>query len=73
MMQLKDILKGVAVIRIVGDEATAVRAIQQDSRKVSDGDCFVAVKGTTTDGHQYIQQVIDKGATVVVCENYLKH
>jgi UDP-N-acetylmuramoyl-L-alanyl-D-glutamate--2,6-diaminopimelate ligase len=68
MMQLKDILKGVAVIRIVGDEATAVRAIQQDSRKVSEGDCFVAVKGTTTDGHQYIQQVIDKGATVVVCE-----
>lgn len=68
MMQLKDILKGVAVIRIVGDEATAVRAIQQDSRKVSEDDCFVAVKGTTTDGHQYIQQVIDKGATVVVCE-----
>jgi UDP-N-acetylmuramoyl-L-alanyl-D-glutamate--2,6-diaminopimelate ligase len=68
MMQLKDILKGVAVVRIEGDEATAVRAIQQDSRKVSDGDCFVAVKGTTTDGHQYIQQVIDKGATIVVCE-----
>lgn len=68
MMQLKDILKGVAIIRIVGDEATAVRAIQQDSRKVSEGDCFVAVKGTTTDGHQYIQQVIDKGATVIVCE-----
>jgi len=68
MMQLKDILKGVAVIRIVGDEATAVRAIQQDSRKVIEGDCFVAVKGTTTDGHQYIQQVIDKGVTVVVCE-----
>lgn len=68
MMKLKDILKGVAVIRFVGDEATAVRAIQQDSRKVSEGDCFVAVKGTTTDGHQYIQQVIDKGATVIVCE-----
>jgi len=68
MMQLKDILNGVAVVRIEGDEATAVRAIQQDSRKVIEGDCFVAVKGTTTDGHQYIQQVIDKGATVVVCE-----
>jgi UDP-N-acetylmuramoyl-L-alanyl-D-glutamate--2,6-diaminopimelate ligase len=68
MIQLKDILKGVAVIRLVGDEATAVRAIQQDSRKVTDGDCFIAVKGTTTDGHQYIQQVIEKGATVVVCE-----
>lgn len=68
MMQLIDILKCVAVICIEGDEAIAVRAIQQDSRKVSEGDCFVAVKGTTTDGHQYIQQVIDKGATIVVCE-----
>jgi len=39
-----------------------------DSRKVSEWTLFVAVRGTLTDGHDYISTAIDKGAIAVVCE-----
>jgi UDP-N-acetylmuramoyl-L-alanyl-D-glutamate--2,6-diaminopimelate ligase len=39
-----------------------------DSRKVKPGSCFIAVTGTVTDGHEYIQTAIDNGAIVIVCE-----
>ena len=42
--------------------------MQYDSRKVEAGDCFFAVRGTQTDGHQYIDKAIESGAAVVVCE-----
>jgi UDP-N-acetylmuramoyl-L-alanyl-D-glutamate--2,6-diaminopimelate ligase len=42
--------------------------IQSDSRKVENGSLFVAVRGTTTDGHAYIESAIVKGAIAVVCE-----
>jgi len=40
-----------------------------DSRKIVAGDLFVAVPGTVSDGHSYIESVIDKGAKVIVCEH----
>ena len=40
-----------------------------DSRLIEPGHIFVAVKGTQTDGHTYIQKAIEKGARTVVCEN----
>lgn len=42
--------------------------IHFDSRKVKKGDLFVAIKGTISDGHKYIDQVIEKGAKVIICE-----
>jgi UDP-N-acetylmuramoyl-L-alanyl-D-glutamate--2,6-diaminopimelate ligase len=42
--------------------------IQSDSRKAGKGSLFVAVRGTSTDGHAYIEQAIEKGAVAVVCE-----
>jgi UDP-N-acetylmuramoyl-L-alanyl-D-glutamate--2,6-diaminopimelate ligase len=42
--------------------------IQSDSRKVKQGSLFVAIQGTTVDGHAYIRSAIDKGAIAVVCE-----
>ncbi len=41
-----------------------------DSRKVEKGDVFVAVKGTLSDGHAFIADVINKGAAAVVCEEW---
>ena len=41
--------------------------IQTDSRKVKPGDTFVAVKGYTVDGHDFIEKAIENGATTVVC------
>ena len=45
-----------------------VNAIHFDSRKVGMDDVFVAIKGTVTDGHLYIQKAIDSGAKAIVCE-----
>lgn len=43
--------------------------IKTDSRMVVPGDTFVAIKGNTVDGHDYIEKAIKNGATTIVCEN----
>ena len=43
--------------------------IKTDSRKVKKGDTFVAIKGLTVDGHDYINQAIQLGACKIVCEH----
>jgi UDP-N-acetylmuramoyl-L-alanyl-D-glutamate--2,6-diaminopimelate ligase len=68
MKVLKDILYKVALTQVVGSTDVSVSDIQFDSRKVTRGCLFVAVKGTQTDGHQYIDQCIDNGATAIICE-----
>jgi UDP-N-acetylmuramoyl-L-alanyl-D-glutamate--2,6-diaminopimelate ligase len=45
-----------------------VRDLQLDSRKAGAGSVFIAVKGSAVDGHQFIEQVIQQGATAVICE-----
>lgn len=67
-MRLKDILNEVPVKAISGEGEREVGKIEFDSRKVTQGDAFVAVKGTQVDGHQFIDVAIANGATVVVCE-----
>ncbi|KKL25659.1 hypothetical protein LCGC14_2403080, partial [marine sediment metagenome] len=56
-----------ARLEVVGD--ADVRRVIIDSRRAQDGDCFVAVRGTVTDGHGYIAQAVASGCTAVVCEN----
>ena len=51
-----------------GNTAAVVKYLQSDSRKVTAGSCFIAVKGTAADGHDFIEKAIENGATVVVCE-----
>jgi UDP-N-acetylmuramoyl-L-alanyl-D-glutamate--2,6-diaminopimelate ligase len=66
---LEKILKGIKTIAIQGDTHINISKIIFDSRK-ADKDClFVAVKGTQVDGHTYINQVIEKGASAIICEN----
>jgi len=45
-----------------------VNALLIDSRAVKPGSCFIALKGTKTDGQEYIEAAIAKGATAIVCE-----
>lgn len=45
-----------------------IQSVQIDSRKVKVGDLFLAVQGVTSDGRQYIQDAIDKGAAAVLAE-----
>lgn len=68
MKQLTAILKNVPVEQINGNSDVAINALQMDSRKVKAGDCFIAVKGTASDGHSYIDKCIEQGATAIVCE-----
>lgn len=68
MKKLKDILYKVALTEVVGSTDTAVSSIQFDSRKVANGCLFVAVKGLKSDGHDFIDQCIEKGAVAVICE-----
>lgn len=63
---LKDILTDLPIISQVGTTEVPYKAIQFDSRKVESGDVFVAIKGLQSDGHQYINQVIQKGAVAVI-------
>ena len=68
MKQLKDILFGVQIEAIQGSTALTINTIQFDSRKVGEGDLFVAVKGEQADGHNFIEKAIAKGAAAIVCQ-----
>ena len=68
-MKLEKIIKGITVNEIIGDASQEISGINMDSRLIEPGHIFVAVKGTQTDGHTYIQKAIEKGARTVVCEN----
>jgi UDP-N-acetylmuramoyl-L-alanyl-D-glutamate--2,6-diaminopimelate ligase len=68
MMTLSEILYKAGITEISGDPHTMISGLQFDSRKVQKGDIFVAVRGTQTDGHDYIDKAIATGARAVVCE-----
>lgn len=68
MKPLSSLLKNVSVKQIQGAADTTVSGITYDSREVVTGCMFFAVKGTRVDGHNYIDQVIEKGASAIVCE-----
>ncbi|MEQ8686961.1 MAG: UDP-N-acetylmuramoyl-L-alanyl-D-glutamate--2,6-diaminopimelate ligase [Imperialibacter sp.] len=68
MALLKDILYKTNLISVAGDMNTDLGGTCFDSRESKQGCLFIAVRGTQTDGHQYIDQAIAKGASVVVCE-----
>src|SRR5690606_39661343 len=68
MIELKDILYRVSLTSTVGDMTIPVPGVSFDSRTVQPGYLFVAVKGTTSDGHTFIDKAIEKGVKVVVCE-----
>ena len=70
MIILKDILHKVAIKAISGSEEVAVQKIEFDSRKIEANDIFVAIRGSVSDGHDYIQKVIELGAAVVVCDTF---
>ena len=67
-MKLTELLQNIvsAPSQVIDIEITGV---QIDSRKVQNGDLFVAIRGTQTDGHNYIKQAIDAGAAAILCED----
>jgi UDP-N-acetylmuramoyl-L-alanyl-D-glutamate--2,6-diaminopimelate ligase len=65
---LKDILYKVAIEAIHGSTDIAVHKLDFDSRKIEENDVFIAIRGSISDGHDYIQKALDLGAKTIVCE-----
>ena len=68
-MNLQELLYKVNIIKVVGTTNIEVVAIAFDSRKIKNDSLFVAIKGTQSDGHNYISQTIKAGATVIVLQD----
>ena len=67
-MKIKEIMKAVDAVEVMGPLDGEIAGIAIDSRKVVKGGLFVAMRGTQTDGHAYIAAAEEAGARMVVCE-----
>src|SRR5947207_14007421 len=67
-MQLKTLLAASPVRQIIGTLDRTVESVAYDSRRVQRNGLFVALRGEKTEGHQFIGQAIEKGASVIVAE-----
>ncbi|MEO8962905.1 MAG: UDP-N-acetylmuramoyl-L-alanyl-D-glutamate--2,6-diaminopimelate ligase [Ginsengibacter sp.] len=68
MALLQTILYGVNIQSLLGSTEIEITGLQIDSRKVLPGDCFIAIKGASSDGHKFIEAAIANGAISVICE-----
>ena len=68
-MKLQDLLYRVKTIKLIGLTSIKITNIHFDSRKVKKNGMFIAIKGIRTDGHNYIEKAITKGAKVILVEN----
>ena len=66
---LRNILYEVPLKAVHGSTDVEIKKIIFDSREVGDDDVFVALKGSNSDGHTYIDKAIEQGASVIVCED----
>ncbi len=62
------LIQNIATKQVIGNAEMPVGALTLDSRKASNGTLFFAQKGTHTDGHNFIESVINAGACAIVCE-----
>ncbi len=67
-MFFREVLEVVDVLAVDGDPATPIKGIAYDSRRVAPGFLFVAVEGFKTDGHEYINEAVGRGAVAVVMQ-----
>jgi UDP-N-acetylmuramoyl-L-alanyl-D-glutamate--2,6-diaminopimelate ligase len=71
-MTLHDLLSGIQSIRIIGDAHVAISDFHFDSRQVREGHLFVAIAGTSVDGHDFLEAAEAAGAAAIVCEKLPK-
>jgi UDP-N-acetylmuramoyl-L-alanyl-D-glutamate--2,6-diaminopimelate ligase len=73
LMQLKTLIAAITPRQTLGSIDREVESIAYDSRRVQKNSLFVALRGQKSDGHQFIDQAIDRGATVIVTEREEKY
>ncbi|MCD8185367.1 MAG: UDP-N-acetylmuramoyl-L-alanyl-D-glutamate--2,6-diaminopimelate ligase [Rikenellaceae bacterium] len=69
-MKLQEVLRGAAIIEVDGDLQEPITGLEFDSRQVTAGRLFAAVKGTQSDGHTYIEDAVARGARAILCERW---
>ncbi|MBP3471254.1 MAG: UDP-N-acetylmuramoyl-L-alanyl-D-glutamate--2,6-diaminopimelate ligase [Paraprevotella sp.] len=67
-MKLEELLVSIPLKGVCGTTELDITGVNIDSRQVAPGDLFIAVRGTQTDGHTYIDKAIGQGATAILCE-----
>lgn len=67
-MKLEELLKEIGAKQVCGPTDLDIREVHFDSRKIGQGDLFVALRGVNVDGHLYIEKAMEAGAVAVVCE-----
>lgn len=68
-MTLQDLLYQIKIKAFSGNMSVEVKDLCIDSRRAATGSCFIALKGTLSDGHAFIDKAAEAGASCVVCEN----
>ncbi len=70
MINLKEILWKVAIEAVNGSTDVAIEKMEFDSRKIAENDVFIAIRGTISDGHDFIETAINKGAIAIICDTF---
>lgn len=68
-MTLKELIKNIKTLAVKGSTDKEITGVDIDSRQVSDGHLFVAMRGTQVDGHRFIGKAEEQGAVAIVCED----
>jgi UDP-N-acetylmuramoyl-L-alanyl-D-glutamate--2,6-diaminopimelate ligase len=72
-MILSNIISKIKTSHIIGDQQIDITGVDIDSRKVSQGHLFIAMRGTQVDGHQFIDKAVAQGAAAILCEQQPAH
>ena len=65
-MILRELMRGIETLRVEGSMEVGISGISYDSRKTAEGDLFAAVRGESSDGHDFIGKAVEKGAVAVM-------
>lgn len=67
-MKLEDLLNRIPILETLGNTDREVSSLTFDSRKAAENSLYVAIKGTVSNGHDFINKAIENGANIIVCE-----
>ena len=69
-MKLNELIKGLPVLAVEGNQDIDIANVQIDSRKIENGSMFIAMRGTSVDGHAFIGKAVELGAKAILCEEF---
>ena len=67
-MQLKEILVGIEGLKVRGNLDADITHLDKDSRNIKENGLFIAIKGFSADGNEYVETAIKQGATAVILQ-----